>query len=354
MSLSEETQKNCSRVGYYFGMKLYEELDIPIGLIQCATSGTPIQSWMPASTAEKIRKDLGIPEHWGDPQKPDRAHVEYDEWIKPILPVSFRGVIWYQGERNAKTQTGWEYKALLPCLINSWRETWAAEAGTPPRAFPFYYVQVPSQAEGAEYPWLRDSMRRVLDTTENTGMAVFYDYGPSLHPDNKKPAGERLALWALAKDYGQTDLVHCGPLLDKVTIDGSKAVLSFTHIGGGLKNNTGEKNLKFFEIAGADAVYAPATAEIVGNTVVVESAEIKNPVYVRHLFWKGEPNAEFSLMNAEGIPAASFITDDLKPERIPLEEVSADKVAADRKKAELARQKRLEKKRAAKKAEAEQ
>jgi len=309
MSLSDKTQNNCSRVGYYFGMKLYEELGVPIGLIQCASSGTPIQSWMSASVAEEIRKELAIPKHWGDPKNPDRAHKEYDAWIEPILPVAFRGVIWYQGERNAKTQTGWEYKDLLPHLINSWRETWAAEAGTPPRAFPFYYVQVPSQAEGMEYPWLRDSMRRALDSTENTGMAIFYDHGPSLHPENKKPSGERLALWARAKDYGQTDLVHCGPLLDEVTLSGNQATLTFKHIGSGLKNVSDEKNLRFFEIAGADAQYAPATAEIVGDTVVVKSAEIAKPVYVRYLFWKGEPNAEFSLMNAEGIPAASFITD---------------------------------------------
>jgi len=343
-SLDEKTQANCSRVGYYFGMKLYEELDIPIGLIQRASSGTPIQSWMEASVAENIRKELSISTHWGDPKNPDRAHKEYDAWIEPILPVAFRGVIWYQGERNAKTQTGWEYKDLLVRLIESWRETWAAEAGIPLRKFPFYYVQVPSQAEGQEYPWLRDSMRRALETTENTGMAIFYDHGPSLHPENKKPSGERLALWALAKDYGQTELVHCGPLLDNVALSGNRATLTFKHVGGGLRNQSGEKNLRFFEIAGEDAAYVPANARIEGDTVVVQGDKIKKPVYVRYLFWKGEPNAEFSLMNAEGIPAASFITDDLKPPREALEEISAEQLAADRKKAAEAKQKRLDKK----------
>lgn len=331
--LNEKTQSACSRVGYYFGMKLYEELGIPIGVIQCASSGTPIQSWMEESVAEETRNELNIPTHWGDLRKPDRAHVQYDTWIRPILPVTFRGVIWYQGERNAKTQTGWEYRGLLPQLVNSWRETWAAEAGNPIRKFPFYYVQVPSQAEGMEYPWLRDSMRRALDTTENTGMAIFYDYGPSLHPENKKPSGERLALWALAKDYGQKDLVHCGPLLDTVTIKGDTASLSFKHVGGGLKNTSGEKDLRFFEIAGKDAQYVPAKAWIDGDTVVVQSEKIAAPIYVRYLFWKGEPNAEVSLINAEGIPASSFITDDLKPPRELLEEISPEKLAADREKA---------------------
>jgi sialate O-acetylesterase len=158
-------------------------------------------------------------------------------------------------------------------------------------------------------------MRRALDLAENTGMAVFYDYGPSLHPENKQPAGQRLSLWALAKDYGRKDLVHCGPLLDEVRIKGGKAVLTFKHVGGGLRNKSGEKALKFFEIAGKDGQYVPADAWVEGDTVVVESKKASAPVYVRYLFRKPEPNPEVSLINAEGLPASSFITDDFKPPR---------------------------------------
>ena len=77
-------------------------------------------------------------------------------------------------------------------------------------------------------------MRRALETTENTGMAVFYDHGPSLHPHDKNVAGQRLALWALAKDYGYTDLVHSGPLLESVLYENGNAILSFKHVGGGI------------------------------------------------------------------------------------------------------------------------
>ncbi|NQT87773.1 9-O-acetylesterase, partial [bacterium] len=226
-------------------------------------------------------------------------------------------VIWYQGERNAKALTGWEYRHLLPFHIETWRELWADRAGLKPRKFPFYYVQAPTQESpvDGEWPWLRDGMRRALDLTENTGMAVFYDYGPSLHPGNKQPAGERLALWALAKDYGRKDLVHCGPLLDTVTIDGGKAVLTFKHVGGGLKSKSGGKSLEFFEIAGKDGKYVAADAVIEGDTVVVQSKQAPAPVYVRYLFRKPEPDPEVSLINAEGLPASSFITDDFKPPR---------------------------------------
>ncbi len=313
--LDEKSQNQVSCVAFYFGIELYEELGIPIGLIQRYNSGTPIQAWMPKDASEAIRKKLDIPADWNDDKGNRRAAVQFDGKIAPIVPVSFRGVVWYQGERNAKTFTGWEYRWLLPHLIDTWRELWATRAGLPLREFPFYYVQVPTQAKDGEWPWLRDGMRRALDLTENTGMAVFYDHGPSLHPANKQPAGERLALWALAKDYGRQDLVHCGPLLDKVRIDGGRAVLTFKHIGRGLKSTSGSSDLKFFEIAGQDGKYVPAQARIEGDTVAVKSEAVPAPVHVRYLFRKSEPGPEVSLINAEGLPASSFMTDEIKPPR---------------------------------------
>ena len=314
-SLEAKTQNLISCVSYYFGIRLYEELDIPVGLIIRASSGTPIQCWVPASAAEEIRAELNIPADWGDPKNPNRAATEYNAWIDSIVPVAMRGAVWYQGERNAKTFTGWEYRHLLPHLIKTWRQLWAIRSGTELRKFPFYYVQVPTQQQDGEWPWLRDAMRRALDLTENTGMAVYYDHGPSLHPMNKQPAGERLALWALAKNYGRKDLVHCGPLLDEVQITDGKAVLSFKHIGGGLRNKSGGKKLEFFEIAGKDAKYMAADAWIEADTVVVQNRKISKPVYVRYLFRKPKPDPKVSLINAEGLPASPFMTDDFKPER---------------------------------------
>jgi len=316
-TLSQRSQNLISCVAYYFGIELYRELDIPIGLILRYNSGTPIQAWMPKEASEVIRKRLKIPEDWKDAQTNRNPAVQFDDKIAPIVPVAFGGVIWYQGERNAKAETGYEYDDLLTFHIKTWRELWAERAGLEVREFPFYFVQVPTQESPVtgEWPWLRDRMRRALDKTENTGMAIFYDYGPGLHPENKEPAGQRLSLWALAKDYGRKDLVHCGPLLDQVQFDGDKAVLSFRHVGGGLKSKTGESNLKFFEIAGKDGNYVEAKSRIEEDTVVVQSKEVAAPAYVRYLFRKPEPNSEVSLINAEGLPASSFITDDFKPER---------------------------------------
>ncbi len=315
--LSPRTQGLVSRVAYYFGIELYRELGVPIGLILRYHSATPIQAWMPKDACEAIRRKLSIPEGWHESGGNRAPGAQFDEKIAPIVPGAFRGVIWYQGERNAKTETGWEYDDLLAFHVKTWRELWAERAGLKLRRFPFYYVQVPTQEApvDAEWPWLRDRMRRALGKIENSGMAVCYDHGPSLHPENKQPFGKRLSLWALAKDYGRKDLVHCGPLLDKLRIEGSKAVLTFKHVGGGLRSVSGGKRLKFFEVAGKDGRYVPADARIEGGTVVVQSEKIPRPVHVRYLFRKPKPDAEVSLVNAEGLPASSFMTDDFKPPR---------------------------------------
>ena len=317
--IDEKTQRTVSRVGFYFGEKLYRELDVPVGLILRYNSGTPIQAWIPKNDSEVIRKRLGIPKDWNDSAENRNPGVQFADKIEPIVPVCFRGVIWYQGERNAKTQTSYEYRQLLPFMIDNWRRLFADRAKTPVRKFPFYYVQVPTQEASGEWPWLRDSMRRVLATTQNTGMAVFYDHGPSLHPHDKHHAGQRLALWALAKDYGRTKLQYSGPLLKGVTYRGSTAELRFDHIADGLRNPSGDdSDLKFFEIAGEDGKYVSAEAKIVGDQVHVTSSQISDPKFVRYLFRKPQPDSAISLVNSAGLPASSFTTDEFKPPREPV------------------------------------
>lgn len=317
--IDERTQRSISRVGFYFGERLYRELDVPVGLILRYNSGTPIQAWIPKDDSEVVRKRLGIPDGWNDVQENRNPGVQYADKIDPILPVCFRGVIWYQGERNAKAQTGYEYRQLLPFMIERWRQLFARRGGLPDRKFPFYFVQVPTQDATGEWPWLRDSMRRALDTTQNSGMAVFYDHGPSLHPHDKKYAGERLALWALAKDYGRSELQYSGPLLKDVEFRGNAAQLSFDHVAQGLSNPTGDNsNLDFFEIAGDNGKYVPANAKIVGDQVHMSSPQISEPKYVRYLFRKSEPDPAVSLVNSAGLPASSFMTDNFKPPREPI------------------------------------
>jgi len=169
---------------------------------------------------------------------------------------------------------------------------------------------VPTGANGGGMAQLRDSERRALDLTPNTGMAVFYDYGPSLHPPMKRAAGKRLALWALGTTYGKKDLVYSGPLpRDKDTkAAGKTLVLSFDHVGGGLIAKGGGAELKYFEVRGADGKWTPAKALISGKTVVVSCDSVAKPAHARYL-WATGGKPVVSLLNKEGLPASPFVTD---------------------------------------------
>jgi len=339
----KDNQYVLSKVSYYFGMKLYREIKSPIGLIIRATSGTTIQSWMPEKKAKEIQKKLNIAKYWHELKLENSPAYQYNLKLKDVIPVAMKGAIWYQGESNRRI--GWEYRYLLPHLINTWRELWAKHSGENKNDFSFYYIQVPCQNKKPGWAWLRDSMRRVLDTTKNTGMAVYYDHGPEVHPTNKRPAGERLALWALAKDYGRKNLVYSGPLLKNIQLKGGKAILDFAHKGEGLKNVSGGKVLDFFEIAGLGGNYYKAIAIIQKNKVIVTSEQVKKPSTVRYLFHKKDYSPVVSLVNSAGLPASPFMTDDSKPKWEPYVEMTEEEfLAAREKKARLKAKQKMKKK----------
>ena len=223
--------------------------------------------------------------------------------IAPLVPYTIRGFIWYQGESNE--QRAEEYKTLFPAVIDSWRAQWKNES------LPFYYVQIApfagdglytDAAERMTSAELRESQMLTL-TKSNVGMAITTDVGDDklIHPPKKKEVGDRLALWALNKDYGYTDLVHSGPIYKSVRFNMGRALVSFEHAGSGLycPDNT----IKHFEIAGTDGKYYPAKARIVGKEVMVWSNKVPQPKGVR-LGW--ENYFEINLFNKEGLPASSF------------------------------------------------
>ena len=223
--------------------------------------------------------------------------------IAPLVPYTIKGFIWYQGESNE--QRAEEYKTLFPAVIDSWRAQWKNEA------LPFYYVQIApfagdglytDAAERMTSAELRESQMLTL-AKSNVGMAITTDVGDDKlrHPPKKKEVGDRLALWALNKDYGYTDLVHSGPIYKSVRFNMGRALVSFEHAGSGLycPDNT----IKHFEIAGTDGKYYPAKARIVGKEVMVWSNKVPQPKGVR-LGW--ENYFEINLFNKEGLPASSF------------------------------------------------
>jgi len=222
--------------------------------------------------------------------------------IQPLIPFSFRGVVWYQGESNVRAPI--QYRTLFPALIRDWRDRWGRGD------FPFYFVQIAPFAykqEPVSAAFLREAQAMAL-SEPNTAMVVTLDVGnPSnIHPKQKKPVGERLALLALKNDYGQGDLVASGPLYASHTVEENAIRLRFNSIGSGLVSRDG-KPLSHFTIAGADKSFLKANATIDGDTIVVSSDQVKEPVAVRFAWGSGDtPN----LSNKDGLPASSFRTDD--------------------------------------------
>jgi sialate O-acetylesterase len=303
-----QTVGNFTAVGYFFGRELHKELNVPIGLIGSNWGGTRIEPWTPPIGFQKVPALKDIADNLDKfPQKNGNGAVNhqsplalYNGMIAPLVPYGIRGSIWYQGESNRGE--GMLYYEKMKALILGWREIWSNPE------MPFYYVQLAPYNYGNNETALAEiqaAQTAALDIP-HTGMAVTVDIGnvKDIHPRNKQDVGKRLALWALAKDYGKKDLVYSGPLYKSMKADGNKIVLHFNHVGQGLTSRDGN-DLSHFEIAGADGNYVAAAATIEGDTVVVTAESVKEPKSVRfgwnHL---AEPN----LSNKNGLPASPFQT----------------------------------------------
>lgn len=229
--------------------------------------------------------------------------VLYNSMIAPLVPYTIKGAIWYQGESNAGRAK--QYETLFPKMIESWRTVW--QQGD----FPFYFAQIApfnydGKPEAVKSAQLRDAQRKTL-AVPNTGMAVTLDIGnpTNIHPANKQDVGNRLALWALAKDYAQKDIVFSGPIYQNHQIEHGTIRVTFQYAESGLM--AANNKLTGFEMAGADGRFFPATAKITGQEVVVSSSAVNAPTMVRYAF---KNSSAASLFNKAGLPASSFSTEE--------------------------------------------
>ncbi|MCA9248189.1 MAG: exo-alpha-sialidase, partial [Planctomycetales bacterium] len=326
-----------SAVAWYFGQKLGQELDVPVGLICPAVGGSPAEAWIPRDALAKHSelRDL-VAGHWLDnprlgefcplrgeqnlrsamqagleipgdelgPNHPFKPGFMYAAGIEPLLPFAIRGAIWYQGESNAETpERVRQHRQLFPFLVQQWRSRWGQGE------FPFLYVQLPA-LNRPDWPLFRETQRRALAELNNLGMAITIDTGhpTDVHPHLKKPVGERLAAWALGTTYrAQAERAYAGPLLKHAEQEGERIVVAFEHVGAGLKSSDGAA-LRHFEVCGDDCRFHPATAEILGeDKVSVRSPGIAAPRHVRYA-WLPFPNPVVNLVNSEGLPASPFTT----------------------------------------------
>ena len=349
---SPETVAKFSAVAYYFGKRLRSTLAIPVGLIHSSWGGTPAEAWTRRETLARDPVLRPIVERWDralaegpqreqawkrsldrwkqqaeaaraagrpaprrprpplGPNHPHRASGLFDGMIAPVIPFAIRGAIWYQGESNAGRAE--QYRTLFPAMIRDWRAAWGQGD------FPFYFVQLanfrPIVTEPGDSAWaeLRDAQRFALKE-KNTAMAVTIDIGAAddIHPRNKREVGRRLALAALANLYreelGDKPVpVEAGPLYESHRRKGNRLVVRFRFVGGGLRTRNGDP-LSGFTIAGKKMRFLQAQARIEGDTVVVWHPRLKRPAAVRYA-WADNPVC--NLVNAEGLPASPFRTDD--------------------------------------------
>ena len=228
----------------------------------------------------------------------------YNGMIWPLRNYKVKAAIWYQGESNSGRPH--EYGTLMASLVENWRELWPD--------MPFLLVQLPNFMEKHPQPtdsgWarIREAQLNAFKTIPNTALAVNYDIGEwnDIHPLNKKTLAQRLFLGARKLVYGEK-VTASGPIYKDMKISGNKIIITFTETGKGLAIRGGEKVLKHFAIAGEDQKFVWADAVIKGNTVVVSSKDVPEPVAVRYA-WADNPD-DANLTNKEGLLASPFRTD---------------------------------------------
>jgi sialate O-acetylesterase len=275
-----------------------EELHLTLG----DNSTIPMAGEWKAKVSVDARPPMQLPiayENW-----PVMPTVLYEGMLRPVAPLAITGAIWYQGEQNSPR--GYQYRKLLPAMVADWRKLFGQGD------FPLYIVGLPAfkarsavPVTGDEWTETRESQAIAAATIPNSCLAETIDTGDpnNIHAADKQPVGERLALCALANQYGKK-VVFAGPMFVSADPLPGSIRIHFTHIDGGLIVK-GEK-LAEFSVAGQDHTWHWADARIEGDTVVVSSPDVPNPQEVRYA-WQSNPAA--TLYNGAGLPAVPFRTD---------------------------------------------
>jgi sialate O-acetylesterase len=289
---------------FFFGTRLFQELDVPIGLIVSAWGGSTVCAWTSSDMLQVPGIKPLVPADVLGWRINTRPSMLYNGMLYPLAPFSFRGVIWYQGESDAEYPHSYSYRFLFPNMIQCWRKLWNWPD------MPFYYVQLPNIGR-RDNTWgvLRESQTAAL-RLGRTGMINTIDIGMEnkLHPTNKKDYGYRLAELALVREYDK-NIPADYPAVEQVTINGRQVEVRFLNAKT-LKTTDGSPPA-CFELAGADGFFSPAEARIQGNQVILQASQVDTPAYVRYAF---DTNPQVNLVNEWALPVVAFRTDTLPVE----------------------------------------
>jgi uncharacterized repeat protein (TIGR01451 family) len=293
--VSPATVAGFSGAGYYFSRDLHAALNVPVGILQSAVPGTPIEPWTSVEGYNTVPSSV----YAGSNPYPS-IHRLHNWMIKPLSPFAIKGALWYQGEANHNE--GARYIEKMKALINGWRHPslWNNPA------LPVYFVQIGPFAYASEGPevlpefW--EAQEEAARLIPHTGMAVINDISSlELHPRNKQDVGKRLSLLALSNTYGHA-ITDSGPRARSVHVQGTTLRITFDD-SAGLASRDGAP-LNWFELRDADGGgYVAATATIDGESVVLSAPGVPNPDSVRFAWnYLAKPN----LTNAASLPAGAF------------------------------------------------
>ncbi|WP_235832075.1 GDSL-type esterase/lipase family protein [Flavobacterium ranwuense] len=307
--------KDFSAIAYYFGKNIAHEENVPVGLIQVAVGGSPIESWIDRYTLEHDDKVVDVLTNWRKsnfimPWVRERADVNlknatntkqrhpydpsynFEAGVSNFTNFPIKGVIWYQGESNAHNIELYEH--LMPVMVQSWRKAWGTN-------LPFYYVQL-SSIDRPTWPAFRDAQNRMQKQIPNSGMAVSMDYGDvsNVHPIKKKEVADRLSLLALRYTYGKSVTAN-GPSPLKAVQKENTVVVSFAFAKQ--LATADKKELIGFELVTDKGNHIQSKATIIKNQVIItipKGEKITTVLYA----WK--PFTAANLVNEAGLPCSTF------------------------------------------------
>lgn len=309
--------KAFSAIGYWFGKKIQQEVDVPVGLIELAVGGSPQISWVSRLTLQanplfepvlhgwrhsdyimkwcRQRAALNLKKSRSPFQRhPYDPCFNFEAGIARLTRFPIKGVIWYQGASDANNPE--LFAKLFPVFVQDWRNQWGYD-------FPFYYVQL-SSLNRPSWPYFRDVQRRLLSVVPQSGMAVSSDLGDStnVHYNNKKPVGLRLAKLALHATYGKENVVPAGPLV--VSADRKAGKISITFSNGEQLTTVHGKPLRGFKIVDRKGYFVGVNGTIHRNKVIIDVPE---GVRADKVVYGWNPYTTANLVNGAGLPASTFM-----------------------------------------------
>lgn len=302
------TVPHISAAAYFFGSRLRADLRQPVGLIVTSIGGTRAEAWGPRGMYDGIKEAQGWQEREDkavaaraekkDPKNPpvwsNGPHMNWNGMVHPFVGYGIRGALWYQGESNAANAKTYDW--VLGGMIRAWHRAWGSE-------FPFLIVQLPRFRSGNEqWPPLRAQQEKVAATVPGAMMTVNIDLGEEkdIHPRDKKPVGQRLALLALQRVYGKP-VVGVSPAPLRFAASGDALTVTFDRPVRLLNDGKG------FEMLGKDGAWLAATAEAKGATLTLRCDGAASPPRARYA-WKSWP--EWSLVSAgeDRLPAGPWMS----------------------------------------------